>query len=288
MGKFTKYPAEFWKKIQLNAGIVVKGFDPSDKSYTGILGATGNGMSFNPNPTYEDFGSDIDNVPPNTKQLKRVKSYDPTLTGTFKTMDAELAAQLCPGAAASGVITPATELTDAMFQDVTLLADYTEVNADNNTTGAVAGYMAITITDALNTTGFQWKTNKDGKGEFAFEFHGHYDLDDPDAQPFEIYVIEPTRPLAPLTVTSEAGTTSGKSKITVSGYTLKTSESYVYQTAASTAPSVTPSTDLSGWTALTNGSEITPTSGHTKITVAVKDASGHAVAAGSATLTVAS
>ena len=193
-GKFTRYPMEFWKKIQMNAGIVVWGFDPSDKSHTGIMGATGNGTSFNPNPTYEDFGSDIDNVPPNTMQLKRIKSYDPVLTGTFKTMDEVLAAQLCPGAAASGVITPATELTDDMFQDVTLLADYTEVNADNNSTGAVAGYMAITITDALNTTGFQWKTNKDGKGEFAFEFHGHYDLSDPDTPPFTIYVIDATRP----------------------------------------------------------------------------------------------
>jgi len=287
-GKFTRYPMEFWKKIQMNAGIVVWGFDPSDKSHTGIMGATGNGTSFNPNPTYEDFGSDIDNVPPNTMQLKRIKSYDPVLTGTFKTMDEVLAAQLCPGAAASGVITPATELTDAMFQDVTLVADYTEVNADNNSTGAVAGYMAVTIKNALNTTGYQWKTNKDGKGEFQFEFHGHYDLNDPDNPPSEIYVIEPTRPLKPLTVTSIAGETTGNTKIGVSGYTLKTGESYVYQTAASTTPSVTPSADLTGWTALTNGSEITPTSGHTKITVAVKDASGHAVAAGSATLTVAS
>lgn len=194
MGKFTKYPAEFWKKLQINAGIVVSGFNPTDKTFTAILGATSNGTAFNPNPTYEDFGEDIDNVPPNTKQLKHIKYYDPALSGTFKTVDAARAAQLCPGVNTSGLITPATVLTDAMFVDVTLLADYTEVNDDDATAGATAGYMAVTVKNALNTSGFQWKTNKDGKGEFAFDFHGHYDLDDPDDPPFELYVIDAVRP----------------------------------------------------------------------------------------------
>ena len=89
-GKFTKYPAEFWKQVQSNAGIVVTGFDPDDGSYTGILGATGDGTQFSPNPTYEDFGSDIDNVPPNTKQLKRVQYYDPALSGTASALLREI------------------------------------------------------------------------------------------------------------------------------------------------------------------------------------------------------
>lgn len=192
-GKFTKYPAEFWKTVQMNAGIVVKGFDPSTGEYTGILGATSDGMTFNPNPTYTDFGEDIDNVPPNTKQLKEISYYDPSLSGTFKTMTPELAEQLCPGAEASGVITPADILNDSMFENVTLLADYTDVNKDSGTgsSAVTAGYMAVTVKNALNTSGFQWKTNKDGKGEFAFDFHGHYDLADMDNPPFEVYFHDP-------------------------------------------------------------------------------------------------
>ena len=101
---------------------------------------------------------------------------------------------LCPGSESSGLITPADVLTDAMFEDVTLVADYSDVNKDGGTGSSVkAGYIAVTIKDALNTSGFQWKTNKDGKGEFAFDFHGHYDLDDPDTAPFEVYVSEPVR-----------------------------------------------------------------------------------------------
>lgn len=190
-GKFTRYPANFWQKIQMNAGIVVRGFDPETRTYSAILGATGDGTTFNPNPVYEDFGADIDNVPPNTWQLKRLKHYDPALEGTFRTMDPALGAALCPGTADGGVIAPASDLTDAMFQDVTLLADYSHINADDAGAGRVAGYMAVTIKKALNTFGFQWKTNREGKGEFAFSFHGHYDLASPDEAPFEIYIMEP-------------------------------------------------------------------------------------------------
>lgn len=288
MTEFTLYMPEFWKYLQLNAAIVVKGFNPETRSITAILGITSGGVTFNPNPEIADMAEGLDNVPKGTKQLQRLKQYKPKLSGTFKTIKPELAARLCPGVNAGGAITPASELTDSMFEDVTLIGDYSDINNSNVTTGAVAGCAAVTIKNALNTTGYQWKTNEDGTGEFPFEFAGHYDLNTPDAPPFSIYILEPTRPLAQLTVTSIAGETTGNTKIGVSGYTLKTGENYVYQTAASTAPSVTPGADLTGWTALTNGSEITPTSGHTKITVAVKDASGHAVGAGSATLTVAS
>lgn len=91
--------------------------------------------------------------------------------------------------------------------------------------------------------------------------------------------------LAALTVASVAGTAQGDSKITASGYALQSGESYVYKTAETTAPAVKLGDDLSsGWTALTNGSDITATTSH-KITVAVKDVNSEAVAAGSATVT---
>lgn len=192
-GKFTKSPEQFWKQVQFNAGILVKGFNPQDGSHTGILCATGDGMQFTPNPTFEDFGADIDNVLPNTKQLKRLQYYDPALSGTAKTMSAAMVQMLCPGQAEGEHIKPGDTLYDEMFQDVTLLADYTDVNADSGTgsSAVTAGFMAVTIRNALNTSGFQWKTNKDGKGEFAFDFHGHYDLANPDNPPFDIYVHDP-------------------------------------------------------------------------------------------------
>ena len=89
-----------------------------------------------------------------------------------------------------------------------------------------------------------------------------------------------------LTVVSAAGTASGDTKLTVTGHTLKTGESYVYKTDATAAPTVKLGDDLTGWTAWDGDDDITATTGH-KITVAVKGADGTAVAAGSATVTAA-
>ena len=159
-----------------------------------LLGATGSGITFQPNPAYEDLGADIDNVPANSMQLKRVKHYDPALAGTFRTMTPALAAMLS-GAGAfdsqnAARFIPSHALTAADFQDVWVIGDY----SDHNIGAGDAGYIAIHLINALNPGGFRWKSNKDGKGEFEFDFHGHYDLTDPDAPPFEIYIRAGTAP----------------------------------------------------------------------------------------------
>lgn len=98
--------------------------------------------------------------------------------------------------------------------------------------------------------------------------------------------VDSTPTLGSITVSSAEGATSGKSTITLSGYTPGAGESYVYKTAASTAPSVSYGQKLgSGWTAIASGDSITGTDGH-KITVAAIDANGRAQAAGNTTLDV--
>ena len=88
-----------------------------------------------------------------------------------------------------------------------------------------------------------------------------------------------------LTVVSAEGASSGKTKLTVTGHTLGTGESYVYKTNASAAPAVKLGDDLSsGWTSWDGSADITATTSH-YITVAVKDANSEAVAGGSATVT---
>lgn len=91
--------------------------------------------------------------------------------------------------------------------------------------------------------------------------------------------------LTTLTVQSAAGTAAGDTKITVSGYTLRSGESYVYKVATGTAPSVAVGQVLTtGWTAWDGTSDITAATDK-KITVAVVDATKAAIAAGSATVT---
>lgn len=284
--QYTQVPANTFDTLQMNAGIVTDDFTPATGVIGNILGATSGGLTFNSNPEYEDFGEDIDNVPANTWQLKRVKRYDPAINGNFVSVTAALAKMLSgAGAFATGDDThfvPTHKLVAADFIDVWVIGDYSAVNEGATT----AGYVAIHIMNGLNVAGFQWSTTKDGKGQFAFDFHGHYDMTNIDQVPYEIYVKGGTGTLTSLTVASVAGTAAGDTKITVSGYTLGSGESYVYRTAADTAPSVAWGDNVSAWTALTNGGDITPASGHDKITVAVKASNGRAVASGNATITV--
>lgn len=184
--KYTKMNTDAFKHLALNAGILVQSFDPEDGSITGLMGATTGGMTFAANPTYEDFGEDVDQAPNNLKELKRVVSYDPTMSGTFLEITPDVIKSLTGAADIDADdethIIPRGELLDADFDDVWWVGDYSDVN-----TGANAGYLAIHLRNALNTTGFQITTAKNAKTQFAFEYHAHYSLSDTDDAPFEIY-----------------------------------------------------------------------------------------------------
>lgn len=93
--------------------------------------------------------------------------------------------------------------------------------------------------------------------------------------------------LKTITVTSKASTSaSGKTAVTVTGYTLKSGETYKYKIDSSTAPTVTAGqTDWTGWTTWDGESEISSTTGY-KMTMAVLDNGGAAIAAGSCDVTV--
>ena len=184
--KFTQVAPDAFAKLQLNAGVLLTEFDPTSPTLdkTKIFGATSGGVSFATNPEYVDFGEDIDNVPPNTKQLKRLQSVNPVMSGTFKTADTAVAKALMAAADVEGnKITPRGTLEDGDFFDLWWVGDYSDK------TGATkGGFMAILLKDALSTGGFQIQSNDDGKGDFAFEFTGHYDLTNIDVLPFEVYI----------------------------------------------------------------------------------------------------
>ena len=93
--------------------------------------------------------------------------------------------------------------------------------------------------------------------------------------------------LIPLTVSSVASASNtGKTKVTYSGYTLKSGETLYYKIDSSTAPAVSQgNTNWTGWTSWNGTDEISSTTGY-KMTLAVADSGGAAKAAGSADVTV--
>jgi hypothetical protein len=187
--KYTKVPDDLFKKIQINAGVICTGFTPASGTVETILSATSGGIQFASNPTYTDFFEDVDNLPPNTKQGKRITAWDPVLSGTMLEVDAANVKKRLGAAdttTADGVtkIVPRATLEESDFADIWFVGDYSDEN-----TGANAGFIAIHIMNALNTTGFQLQTGKNAKGQSTFEFHGHYDItDEEQTPPFEIYV----------------------------------------------------------------------------------------------------
>ena len=189
--KFTQVPTDTFENLVLNAGILVDTFTPATGIIGNILGATTGGIEFSTNPTYTDFGEDIDNVPANTKQLKRLQSFDPAMSGTFLTVDTTALKSLI-GAADIGTsdptkVVPRDQLVAADFTDVWWVGDYSDKNVDVASTHT-AGYIAIHLMNALNTAGFKITSSKDNKAQMAFEYHGHYDISNISTPPFEIYV----------------------------------------------------------------------------------------------------
>lgn len=187
--KYTKIPVDTFKRIQLNAGIIVDSFVPETGTLGNILGASTGGANFTATPEFSDYGEDIDNCPKNTMELKKQDSIEAKLSGTFVTIKASTA-KLLAGAADidandSGHIIPRKDILATDFNDIWWVGDYSD---DND--GEDAGFVAIHMMNALNTGGFQIQSTDKGKGQFAFEFTGHFSMANQDLVPYEIFIKE--------------------------------------------------------------------------------------------------
>ena len=187
--KFTKIPSDAFQKLQINAGILTTDFAPAtgEIGAAGQIGATTGGVSFTATPTYSDYGEDIDNCPKNMKELKKLESWEATISGTFVNADTAIAKMLV-GAADIGTsdttkITPRNDVLESDFETIWLVGDYSDKNGETN-----GGFIAIKLINALSTGGFQIQTADKAKGQFAFTFTGHYSMDSQDTPPFEIYI----------------------------------------------------------------------------------------------------
>ncbi len=193
MAKFTQIPTDTFKKIQLGAGILTTQFDPATGKLTAsnIIGATSGGVSFEATPSFSDFGEDIDNCPKNTKELKVLDTWEAKMSGTFVTMDTNVAVSVIGAAAvASGDqtnVVPRNSVDAEDFKDIWWVGDYSDVNEDGSSAGK-AGFIAIKLINALSTGGFKIQSGNKAKGTFEFEYTGHYSIANTDVVPFELYI----------------------------------------------------------------------------------------------------
>ena len=184
--KFTQIPADTFKQIVLNAGILLKSFTPNTGTFSAsdIVGATTGGITFEATPTFSDFGEDIDNCPKNTMELKKLDSWEVKMSGTYVTLTAEIAKSVISAADISDIkITPRNDIDLADFSDLWFVADYSNLNGETN-----GGFCAIHLLNALSTSGLKIQSSDKAKGQFAFEYTAHYSISEPDIVPFEVYI----------------------------------------------------------------------------------------------------
>lgn len=255
--RFTKIATDAFEKFQLNAGVLTTNFDPASPGSfdeDDIFMATSGGTSFTATPEYSDFGEDVDNVPANTKELKKLTSVTATMSGTGKTLDTTVAKALMAAAdvnSSTGKITPRADLLDDDFIDLWWVGDYSDHNGDTN-----GGFVAIHLINALSTGGFQLQSNDKGKADFAFEFTGHYSINDIETVPYEVYIVDGS---AEYDVTLSALTISG---VTLSPTFSSGTSSYTASTTAATNTVTATATDTNATVVIKNGST-TVTSGST-------------------------
>nr|DAL79810.1 MAG TPA: major tail protein [Caudoviricetes sp.] len=193
MAKFTQIPTDTFKKLQLGAGLLATEFDPAtgEVDKANIVGATSGGVSFEATPSFSDFGEDIDNCPKNTKELKKLDSWDAKMSGSFVTMDTKAAVSVIGTAAVASddptKVVPRNSVDAKDFKDIWWVGDYSDINEDGTSAGK-AGFIAIKLISALSTGGFKIQSGDKAKGTFEFEYTGHYSLENIDTVPFEIYI----------------------------------------------------------------------------------------------------
>lgn len=188
MGRFTVIPQDTFDGLQVDAGVLLKNFDPTNvkaPADADIITATTGGITVNCVPTFSDFGEDVDNVPNNTKELKHLDGWDCSIATTALGTKPELIKLALGCADIDGTnaskIVPRRDLDQGDFaSSLWWVGD----RADG-------GLVAVEIKNALSTGGFSLKTNKNGKGQTSLTITGHVSIDAQDEVPMTFYSMNP-------------------------------------------------------------------------------------------------
>lgn len=185
MGKFTVIPENTFKGLQLDAGVLLKRFNP-DNPIIGnedLICATTGGINPSCVATFSDLGEDVDNVPVNMKELKHLDSWACTISTTSLGTTAELIKTSlgCADIKSDKVIIPRADLKQSDFTDIWWVGD----RADG-------GFVAIQLKNALSTGGFSLQTTKNGKGQIKLEITGHVSIEKQKEVPMVFYSADPS------------------------------------------------------------------------------------------------
>lgn len=190
MGMFTSIPQDTFNDLQLDAGMLLKTFNPNSPAApedADIISATTGGINITCVPTYSDFFEDVDNAPNNTKEGKHLDGWECKISTTvIGVTEDTIKLALGPSTKTAGTtgtsakpakLVPNAKVVSADFGDVWWVGD----RADG-------GLVAVKLINALSTSGFSLQTTKNGKGQLSIELTGHVSISALTTMPMEFYV----------------------------------------------------------------------------------------------------
>ena len=263
--------------IQFDTGVFVKNFDISDFRQSILEGqvsrVTKDSFGVNVQRDTVNVLSDLNGVHFDYLEGLVTTKVTASVTFTLASMSAEdLALALGAATVNNDLITVKFAIEDSDFQNVALILPILD-----------GGFVVAELPKAFSTGGLSISTSKAAVGGLSCTMTGYKSLADNTIQPINLYRITPTGGLTEITVTSAAGTASGDTKLTVTGYTLPSGAHWVYKTGTNAPTIAYGAVPDYTWTEWDGTSDITAETGK-KITLAAVNQNG-AVAAGSATVT---
>lgn len=195
MGAYTVIPQSTFEDMQLDAGVLLKTFNPASPAAPAdadIITATTGGIQVTCQPTFSDLGEDVDNVPVNMKELKHLDSWACSISTTALGTSPALIKMSLGCADIDGTnsskIVPRADLAQTDFSDIWWVGD----RADG-------GCVAVQLKNALSTSGFSLQTTKNGKGQTSITIEGHVSINAQKEVPMVFYSIDPPVSATPAT-----------------------------------------------------------------------------------------
>lgn len=194
MGRFTVIANDAFDALQVDAGVLLTTFDPSNPYQTpaseNILATTTGGVNPTCAPTYSDYGEDVDNVPNNMMEFKHLDGWEAKMAFSsikFNAANTKWALGAADTQLLENGVTKIAPRRDVQLSD---FADLWWVGDKAN-----GGAYAIKLLNALSTGGLNIQSTKNGKGTNQIEVTGHVSIDAQDVMPMEIYDIPPQNPV---------------------------------------------------------------------------------------------
>lgn len=185
MWKATRITADAAQHMQTNAGLLLNKFDvknPVEPKDTDIVCETTGDFSITCVPQTEDFFSDVNNAPTNTKEGKRITGWDCGLSITALSVSEETLV-LSLGAADVSTdkgVNPRRQYKTEDFKSLYWIGDMIDENK----------LFAVVMDNTVSTGGLSFTSTNNGKGKLALTLTPHASLEDQEKIPMAFYILE--------------------------------------------------------------------------------------------------